>query len=196
MSEQREVDSLEALLDQLRELAADRDRVDVGAVHEAVGRRSFGPMLLIPGLLALSPLSGMPGVPTTVGVMVLLITGQLLLGRASFWLPAFVRRRSIARDRLEKVIRMLRPVARLIDRLMRPRLKWVTNGLGVYIIAATCLVLSLIAPFLEIVPFAITGVGGAITAFGLSLIADDGALAGVAFLLCVGVAGVAVVMLL
>jgi hypothetical protein len=51
---------------------------------KTVGQRSFGSLLLLPGLMALSPLSGLPGMPTLFGVMVLLITGQLLIGRNEF----------------------------------------------------------------------------------------------------------------
>ncbi len=52
--------------------AGDGEEEDEGiAVEEifrTVGMRTYGPLLLVPGLIALSPISGIPGVPTLRGV--------------------------------------------------------------------------------------------------------------------------------
>ncbi len=192
--EHDETVNLEGLLEQLGE-AGDGDddgRVTIEAVHHAVGRRAFGPVLVIPGLMALSPVSGMPGVPTAVGIIVLLICGQLLIGRSTFWLPGFVLRRSVSKQRFEQAMRFIRPVARFVDRLIKPRLRFLAEGAAAYVIAALCLALALISPLLEAVPFAITGVGAALTAFGFALIADDGVLSLLAAASCAVTAGLVI----
>ena len=186
------ISSLQELLDEL-EGAGEGDEVTIREVHEAVGRRSFGPALLIPGLLGASPLSGIPGTPSIVGILTLLITGQLLIGREEFWLPGFLLRRSVSRERFEKTIQKVGPAARVVDRVVKPRLEMFVGRTAVYVIAGLCLLLALTAPVLEALPFAITGVGAALAAFGLALVANDGVLALVALLLCVGTGGAIVV---
>src|SRR5690606_15941015 len=78
MSDGEQPSSLVEVLDRLEEAAREQSDIALGAILEAVGRRSFGPLLLVAGLIALSPLSGIPGMPTTVGVLVLIIAVQLL----------------------------------------------------------------------------------------------------------------------
>lgn len=182
--------SLQELLDRIMEAADDRDQVSLGEIMEAVGSRSFGPLLLLAGVITVSPLSGIPGVPTMMSVLVLLLAIQLLLPRKHFWLPQWLLRRSLPRDKLEKAMKWVRPPARLIDRLLRRRLTIFTNRAGMYAIAIICIVIAAAMPAMEVVPFTATGAGAALTAFGLSLIARDGSLALLAYLITVGILGV------
>ena len=78
--------SLQQMLQQLCDAATD-ERVSVDAMLEAVGRRSFGPLILLAGLVTLSPVGDIPSVPTMVAVLVLLLSTQLLWGRSSFLAP-------------------------------------------------------------------------------------------------------------
>ncbi|MET4701653.1 hypothetical protein ABIE65_004701 [Constrictibacter sp. MBR-5] len=55
-------------------------------------------------------------------MMVVLLVGQLLVGKKRFWLPAIVRRRSIASEMLDKTMSYVRPVARAVDKVVKPRL--------------------------------------------------------------------------
>src|SRR5690606_20136787 len=83
-----EVWGLADLLAQIREQATEHDRVTLGAVMEAVGGRSFGPLLLIAGLVTLAPVIGdIPGVPTMMALLVLSIVAQLLFHSEHLWLP-------------------------------------------------------------------------------------------------------------
>lgn len=173
-----ELADLEGLLDRIGEARAREERVSLGAILDAVGHRSFGPLLLVPGLVTLAPLVGdIPGVPTLMGILVLLTTGQLLLGRDRLWLPRWLRERSVARDTLSTALRRLRPVARFVDRWTGPRLTFLVRGPGHYVVAIVCLGIGVAMPPMELIPFSATGAGAALTAFGLSLIAEDGLLA-------------------
>lgn len=90
----QKLSNLEQLLDLIDKAADDLDRVSLGMIVEAVGSRSFGPLLLMVGVTLASPLSGIPGMPTTMGMLVLLIAVQLLFGRQHFWLPRWLLKRS------------------------------------------------------------------------------------------------------
>jgi hypothetical protein len=182
MGDDRELNNLEALLDLLGKAGEGKERVTIEIMIEAAGRRSFGPLLLVPGLIALSPLSGIPGMPTTVGIMVLVLAGQLLLGRRHFWLPKWLLKRSVSKAKFERALRFLSPLARSIDRMIRPRLRRLTQDGAIYFISVMAILVALTLPPLEFVPFAATTAGAALTAFGLALIAHDGVLVVIAAL--------------
>jgi hypothetical protein len=178
--EARDVATLQQLLDRL-DHAATGDRVAVECMMEAVGRSSFGGLLLLAGLVTLSPLDIIPGIPTLIAVAVLTVSVQLLAGRRNFWLPAWVLRRSIARYRFRRALTWLRKPARLGDRLVRPRLTALTTDAAIKVIALGCIVVALAMPVMEVVPFSANLAGLALTAFGLAVIAHDGLLALIAF---------------
>jgi len=177
----REFTSLTQLLDHIAKTARRRKRVSLDLVVRAVGRRSFAPLLLLVGIILFSPLSGIPGVPTIMAVLVLLTALQLLLGRSHFWVPQWVLRRSISKDKLSRALDWLRKPARFIDRWLQPRLVFLVGRAGTYVIAILCAVIALALPVMEIVPFSATIAGMALAAFGLALVAHDGALALFAF---------------
>ena len=180
--------NLAQLLARLGEASDDDGQVTVGMMLKEVGSKSFGPMLVFAGTIAFSPLSGIPGVPTSVAIIVLLTVGQLLMGRRHIWLPGWILRRAVAREKYEFVLKELHKPARFVDRFFRPRLTVLTGQVGVYVIAVVCAVIALSMPPMELVPFAATTAGAALTAFGLSLITHDGVMAIVALVITAAVA--------
>lgn len=182
--------SLLELLDQIEAAAEDCDKVSLDSVMDAVGRRSFGPILVLVGLIILAPLVGdIPGVPTLMALVIVLIAGQVLLQREHLWLPRWLLERSIASDKLKKAIKWLRKPSRFIDRLLRPRLQYLTQEIGIQATALLCIIIAAALPPMELVPFSANAAGIALTALGLALIANDGALAIVATVVSVGTIG-------
>lgn len=191
MAKDQDPKNLAQLLDRIGETAREGDRVSLAKILEVVGRRSYGPLLLVAGLATLAPLVGdIPGVPTIIGTIVLLFAVQLLFGRECFWLPHWLLKRSVAGDKLRKALDWLRRPARFVDRLLRPRLTVFTQGAAIYVIAVVCIFIALAMPVMEVVPFSANGAGIALTAFGLSLIARDGLLALLAFAFTAATIGV------
>ncbi|MEX0914953.1 MAG: exopolysaccharide biosynthesis protein [Wenzhouxiangellaceae bacterium] len=173
-----EIRSLEALFDRIRAIDGDRDPVTLEDILQEIGRRSFAPILLVAGLITLAPLIGdIPGVPTLMAVLVTLTSGQILLGRRQIWLPGFLLNRSVWRKDLYKALDRLEKPAKFIDRFFYPRLAALTSGTGAYVVAAASILIALIMPVLEFIPFSATVAGLALTAFGLSLLSRDGYLA-------------------
>lgn len=169
--------NLEQLLDRIDSAARGRDRVSLKRILEAIGSRSFGPLLLLAGMILVSPLSGIPGTATTMAVVVLLSAVQLVAGRNHFWLPAWLLRRSVARKRLDKALIVLRPHVRTIDGWLRPRFSFLVRRTGTHLTALLCIVIALGLPAMELVPFSASSAGAALTVFGLSLVFRDGLLA-------------------
>ncbi|MDH5823088.1 exopolysaccharide biosynthesis protein [Luteimonas sp. RD2P54] len=185
------VAGMEDLLDRLARAAEGQARLSVADLLDAAGARSFGPLLLVPGVIVLSPLSGIPGLPTAMAVVVLLVAAQLLLRRRSFWLPGWALRRPVRRGPLQRAVRALRPAARVLDRLIRPRLRRLadTGGAAAYPVALVCMSIALTMPPMELVPFANSLAGAALTVIGLALVAGDGLLVLAAAAICTAGAG-------
>lgn len=179
--------SLTELLDRLRKQTAGTDRVSVGDVLEATGERSFGPLVLVAGIITLAPLIGdIPGVPTLMSLLVLLTLGQLIFQRNSIWIPSKLARRSIGREKLVKGLDWMEKPARFMDRWTEQRLAGIITGPGQYIMAVLCMAVAAAMPLMELIPFSANGGGLALTAFGLAIIARDGVLALVAVLATAG----------
>ena len=182
MDDGQEPTNLEQLLEQLGDAESDSGRVSLGAILDVIGCRSFGPLLVVAGLLTLAPVIGdIPGVPTIIGTVVFLIAVQLLFHREHIWLPDFLLNRSVKRAHLHKARDWLKRPARFIDRFLRPRLTGLTTGVLMYLIALVCLGIAATMPVMEVVPFSANAAGAALAAYGLALIARDGVLALIAF---------------
>lgn len=177
--------NLEQLLDRIEKAAKDKDHVSLEVIVKEIGSRSFGPLLLLVGILLASPLSGIPGMPTTMGLFIVLVSVQLIFRRRSFWLPHWLLNRSAEQKKLYKAIEWLRPPASFIDRLIQPRLTFLIRGISIYFIAFICLIIAIGLPLMELVPFSASAAGTILAAFGLALIAHDGFLALLAFILTI-----------
>lgn len=169
-------DGATALVDKLRALARREQRVTAGCVADAMGTRGYGPFLLVPALLELSPLGGVPGVPMLLAGVVALFAAQMLFGRQQVWMPQWLRRRAVAGGRLSTALDRLQPVTRFLDRHCHRRLSMLTRGPFVRIAAAAVIALACLAPPLELVPFASSVPMLAIALFGLALLVRDGVL--------------------
>jgi hypothetical protein len=189
-SKRDDAGSLLELLDQLHATADDGDTVSLDALMGAVGRRSFGPILVLVGLIILAPLVGdIPGVPTLMAVVLVLIAGQVLLRRKRLWLPRWLLDRSVASHKLQSAVKWLRRPARVIDRALRPRLTYLTQAVGIQMTAILCILIAAALPPMELVPFSANAAGIALTALGLALIANDGYLALGAIIICAATFG-------
>lgn len=194
MPTKTDVHNLEQLLDRIQQAADNNDPVSLKDILEIIGRRAFGPLLLLAGLLTLAPLIGdIPGVPTLLGTFVFIVAVQILLGRDSFWLPQWMLKRSAKRDKLNKALDWLRTPAEYIDGWLHPRLPQFVNGTATYFTAAICLLVALVMPAMEFIPFSANAAGIVLTAFGLALTARDGLVALIAFFLTATTIGLAII---
>ena len=172
---------VEAILDDLGRMASETDEPSVGEVIEALGGRGFGPLIFVPALIEITPIGGIPGVPTFLAFIIVVIAVQIVLGRDHLWLPGFVERRSVSGDRLEAAAGKLRPVGKRLDRWFHGSLERLT-GPGAWRVAAViCIGLCLTVPPLEFVPFASTAPMAAVAMFGLAMTFHDGRLMATAF---------------
>jgi hypothetical protein len=141
-----------------------------------VGRRSYGPLLLVIGLFAISPATIVPGMTWLSAALVLVIALQMAVGRHTPWLPKGALDATISRELLVKSVAGFRPWAQRIDKLLKPRLRFLTLQPFVNLIALLCVAAALITFPLGLFPFAPLAPGFAIVLFGLGMTAKDGLL--------------------
>lgn len=183
---EQEPDCLEKVIDEVIGLGNGKSEVSVGDIQGAIGQRSFGPFLFIPAIIEISPVGGIPGLPTLLAVIIALFALQLLFGRRHLWMPGFIADRSVKSERLEKGLNKVRPVVRWLDKVSRQRLPWATSNAFLRVIAVLCVLLACSVPPLELLPFASTAPFSAICLFGLGITTRDGAAIVLGLLVTVG----------
>lgn len=182
--------SISDILDRIDELAGKEQKVELGHVVEAMGHRSHGPFLLIPALIEMSPVGGIPGLPTVLAAIIVIVAAQILLGRKHLWLPGFIKRRAIKAETARKATGKMRGFARFMDRWFHGRMPRFTSGWFVRAAAIVCILLACTVPPLELLPFASTAPMFAIACFGLAMLVRDGLLMIIAFMLSVAAIGI------
>lgn len=164
------------ILDSLDELSDECEQVSVGRVMDAFGTRTFGPAIMVPALLEITPVGAIPGIPTFLAVTITLVAAQKMIGRKHLWLPGIIANRCVSGEKLGKGAEKLRPLARFMDKYFYRRLKFMTRAPFAQIAAGMVVLLCLTVPFLEVLPFASSVPMLAIAAFGLAVLMRDGVL--------------------
>lgn len=168
--------SVRAILDILRDLGEAHQTVTIATIVEKFGDRSYGPALLVPALIGLSPIGAVPGIPAFLSGLIALVAIQLACGRTHLWLPGFVNRRSVPGERLRSATAALSAAGRWLDTVFHGRLERLTDDPFPELAAGVTLVMCVLIVPLELLPFAVALPMGAIAAFGLALTVRDGVL--------------------
>ncbi|MCA0920432.1 exopolysaccharide biosynthesis protein [Pseudooceanicola nanhaiensis] len=168
-----ELRSLTDILDALDRIAGDA-RVSVRDILDEMGVRSFAPILLVPSMILVSPLSGIPGLPTLGALFIFLLTAQKLVGRSRTWLPQFLLRRTVDGAKFGRAVTWLRKPAGWIDRRTHQRLSWMVRRpmsmVNMLVIMGICVII----PFLEVLPMVTSIFATAISFYAISMLARDG----------------------
>ncbi len=157
-------------------LAAKGEIVTIEALVHAMGTSSIAAVLLLPALLVVSPLSGVPGVSAAGGVTIALVAGQIAFGRDRVWLPGWLLRRGISAQKLRTALAGMRSPARRVDGLVHERGP-LPRAVLQRVLGALCMVIGLAMPVLEFLPFTSSIAAGMVSLMALAMLAGDGLLA-------------------
>jgi hypothetical protein len=160
------------LLQAIEALAADapEDGFSLSEIMTRLDERAFGTFLFILALPVCVPF--LYGVPQIVAVPMLALAFQMVIGRATPWLPAKFAQRKLSKAMLTRMAQGGRKWFGWLERITRPRLTFLATKtaervVGVFfLIFCTSILIPL--PATNTVP----GIGVAIAAFGL--MARDG----------------------
>lgn len=148
--------------------------VSVGDVVSQFESRGFGPLLMLPALIALLPTGAIPGVPSICGITLFIICLQMACGSGHPWLPAVLKKRSIRHAKLKSAINKAKPVVMKAERFLKPRATVLTRRPASRFVALYCALASLSMIPLEVLPFAAAVPAFAITISAIGLTTDDG----------------------
>lgn len=175
----------------LAELCADTsdEPISVGEIVHRFGRRAFGAILFIFSIPNVLPLP--PGSSTILGLPLLLLAPQVMIGVQAPWLPAFIDDRKIKPADLNRMFSRIIPRLRAVETLSRPRLTWLFGPIGDRVIGLVCtlLVLVLILP----IPLGNLAPAISIGALSLGLFQRDGVIVLIGYLIAAISVGLLVV---
>ena len=154
--------------------------ITIADLKDALSGRSYGILLLILALPNLIPLPT-PGLSAALGAPLLLFTFQWMLGIDTPWFPRFIACKKLKLSTVERVCKRTAPYMKKLERFFKPRLQWMVEPPMTYLLAFTCVLLSLI--MMLPVPFGNALPAFIITLVALALLAHDGLLALIALLL-------------
>jgi hypothetical protein len=127
--------------------------LSLGEIRDRLDERAYGLLILILAIPCLVP--ALYGVPQIIGVPILILAGQLVLGRKEPWLPDAVLRRRIGKSWLDRMGDFADKRMRWMERLSRPRLQafaatnFAERFAGFWMILAT---LTIVLPMTNTVP--------------------------------------------
>jgi len=166
---------------------SDLNGIRLGVLLNAVGRRSYGPILLLLGLIAISPLTALPFTTSIVAAITLLIAGQMALGLQRPWLPRMLLNIRLPRKMFLQFLDHARArVDRIDGVVLHHRWTFMTVPLFVNLVALCVCAAALITFPLSLIPFAPMAPAIAIVLFGLGMTARDGLWLSAGIVLTVG----------
>jgi hypothetical protein len=180
---------LSAILNEIAETP--EPTLSVAQLTERFGGRALGALMLVFALPCCLFLP--PGTTTVLGLPLLLLAPQLMIGARAPWLPASIKARTVTTADLAPSLRRVIPWLRKVEAVSKPRLPFLFGAVGQGLIGLTCTLLAfvLILPILgaNMLP------GAAVSVLSLSLILRDGVLALIGYALVIASAGVLVIAL-
>jgi hypothetical protein len=99
--------------------AQDRARVSIGDVVQALGDRSFAPVMIL--LAVPNAIPFIPGSSTVLGLLLAVVAIQLVLGMRRVRLPARLSRWSFDREGFARLVAKVTPWLTRFERMARPR---------------------------------------------------------------------------
>ncbi len=179
------VDSADKLLDELETLSdGEQNEVSLGDVMDAIGRKSFAPVLLAIGIVMLTPgPASIPGVPVILGCIVVIVASQMIFGRQRLWIPKWLEERHVRRSKVQTAVRYARTPAKWMDAMLTNRMEYLVQHNGRKLTAVLIMVVGLSTPLLEFIPFSAHVAGAIISTLALAMVAGDGLIAAVAMIL-------------
>lgn len=170
MADQSRQTASQHLIDIVR--AHPAERISFGDLLDGLGHQAFGLLLLLLAIPNSLPIPGFPGISTLFGIPMMLLAGQLCLGMPRPWLPASLRKRSVSRVEMIRLLERAEPYMAKVERRLKPRLSAFTTpamhrlGGAVMFVMASLMALPIIfGNFLPAV---------AILLISLALIEEDG----------------------
>ncbi|MBF2008816.1 MAG: exopolysaccharide biosynthesis protein [Chlorogloeopsis fritschii C42_A2020_084] len=147
------------------------ERIYLRDLLNEMSNRAFAPLIFICALPEALPLP-VAGVSAIIGIPLMIISGQLMLGFSKPWLPKWIANRSLKRKDFEKIIKKILHYLQKCERVIRPRWRFVTSPLAQRLLGLLFLVLAFVIALP--IPFGNLPPAVAIAIISLGIIEQDG----------------------
>lgn len=171
MSKENVVDDI---FGQLGDATAQREAVSLETLMETFGRRAYGPVLFILGVITVSPLGAIPGATLLLASIFILLIVQYALRDQPPWLPDFLKKRTVGADRADGALKKMHPYAKRLEGILSERQVALTAEPWTYLWALVMFALSVSLYPMAIVPGGAAAPGAALALMGLAIAARDG----------------------
>lgn len=128
----------------LKSLVAQVGRKDVSIswLLQRMRLRAYGFALLLFSIPSCLPTP--PGVATVCGIILLVVTAQMIVGLEPLRLPRILARRKLSKDDVARFVARAVPWVERVERIARPRLGFMTGPVGYRLVGVVVMVLSFI----------------------------------------------------
>lgn len=168
---------LVAVVDAVTEPDDDQPRGEgttLGGLLDRVGTRSYGPLLMVLALVAISPIGAIPGMSVVTGSLIILVAAQMLAGFEHPWMPRRLLAISIGSEPVDDAGRTMRPWAKWLEGWFAPRLVALAEPPVTRLVALACIALAATFYPLALLPFAVAVPGIAVLLLAIGLTVRDG----------------------
>jgi hypothetical protein len=149
------------------------DRLTIADIVAVLRDRAFALLVVLLGLLNCLPMP--PPVPLVCGLLLAFVAAQIIVGRATPWLPRALLGRSIARSDVARAVERALPALRRLERWSKPRMAVFETPLALRLVGVLLFALALgllfAAPVVGQMPL-----GLAVCLVGLGFVERDGVL--------------------
>lgn len=152
------------------------EEVSLGELLDTLDQRSYGPLLLLPAIIAVAPTGAIPGMSIATGSIIVLLAVQLLVGKPHPWIPARLERFAFSREALARSVDRSMPWVKAAESHLRRRMTFLAEPPASRLVALLCLLLAFTMFPLALLPFAVALPGTALILLALGLTARDGLL--------------------
>ncbi|MGH1403454.1 MAG: exopolysaccharide biosynthesis protein [Alphaproteobacteria bacterium] len=117
--------------------------VSIGDLVEHLHERGFGFLLLILSIPMALPIPVPPGINILLASPLILLTAQQAIGYHSIWLPNWIKQKGIKRESMSAIIQKTLPWFKKLEKIIKPRLEFLTRGISSNIIGVLGLIMAL-----------------------------------------------------
>ncbi len=98
----------------------------VGEIKNSLHERGFGILMALAALPLCLPIPVPPGYTTLFSIPLFIFSVQMILGMSAPWLPAWLEKKQIRRERIEKMLSKASPWLCKIEKHLRPRITYIS----------------------------------------------------------------------
>ncbi len=158
-------------------------QVTLKEILSLAGERTFGFLFVLLALPSALPVPA-PGYSVPFGIVMLLLAGQLIMGRTRPWVPEKWKEKQFDLIAVQKVVKAGVPWLRRLEAISRPRLVYICSSLPGRVVIGIAISLMSISMMIPI-PGTNTLPAMGIFVTGFGLLDDDGAISIGGLVLCI-----------